>query len=101
MRKNKYLTPWTNSMLIFCNLCGLPAVLVVATRLQVAGLQWGDQSGMIGLTWRRCSLPLLLPAGRNIGQHRCQTVFRLGVKVCAHFGRDVGPLLPADSLQII
>ena len=58
MRKNKYLTPWTNSMLIFCR----KAI---------------------------------------IGQHRCQTVFIVGDKVCAHFGRDVGPLLPADSLQVI
>ena len=37
-----------------CSPCGPPAVPVVATRLQVAGLQYGDQLGVIGLTWRRC-----------------------------------------------
>ena len=54
MRKNKYLTPWTNSMLIFSRKA-------------------------------------------TIGQHRCQTVFIVGDEVCAHLGRDVGPLLPAES----
>ena len=52
-------SPWASPLHIvpvtpLCSPCGPPAVPVVATRLQVAGLQCGDQLGVIGLTWRRC-----------------------------------------------
>lgn len=49
------MTPWTNSMLIFCRKA-------------------------------------------FIGQRRCQMVFMVGDRVCAHFSRDVDPLLSSKCL---